>query len=249
MKSYSFTQTYSIRTDEANQEGDCFLAAVGNLLQNTAHMHANSLSFGVADLGRDGKTWMLSRMVLSIRRPPRCGETVSVETWPTGIEKLFALREFCMTGCEGEELLAGTSGWLIVDVAERRIARIPEGFHDFEANPRALDVKLPKIEALSGPIAHEKSFTVRFRDIDINRHVNSIAYFEWITEALPVDLQTSCFCSRFEINYLKEAFYGDTIVSRAAVAEDGPGRFTHSLFNQNNEELVRARTEWITFRQ
>lgn len=244
MKLYSFTQTYTVRTDEANQEGDCFLATIGNFLQNTAHAHANSLAFGVADLGKDGKTWMLSRMVLKVNRPPRFGETVTVETWPTGIDKLFALREFRLTSATGEELVLGTSGWLIIDVGERRILRIPEGFKEFAQNPRALDVRFSKIESVPMAISYEKNFTVRFRDIDINRHVNSVAYFEWITDALPAELQTSSFCCDFEINYLKEAFFGDTITSRAVISDDNPFGFIHSLVKQDGEEIARARTRW-----
>jgi acyl-ACP thioesterase len=237
-----FCQEYTVRPDEADRSGYCTLRTLCNFFQDSAHRHANSLGFGYEDMAREKKAWVLSRLYLSITRPPRFAETVTLETWPTGIDRLFALRDFRVMDNSGNPLALGTSAWLILQVETRRIMRMTEQFEEFGKNPRALPKALSKIEPINTDGAILKNLDVRFRDIDVNQHVNNVSFIEWITETLPLDLLEAAYCCELEINFFKEAFYGDTVISRSAPV--AAHQFYHSLARPNAEELARARTVW-----
>jgi acyl-ACP thioesterase len=244
LKIYSFTHNFTVRPDESDRNGIATVRTLGNFFQHTAHLHANSLDFGVDDLGEEGKTWVLARLFLSVNRPPRFSETITVETWPTGIDKLFALRDFRIFDQDGNDLVSGVSAWLIISLEERRIMRIPQSFVEFAKNPRAVDHRLEKIEVSPLSPSAVKNLDVRFRDIDVNQHVNNVSFIEWVTEALPFELQSSSYCCELEINYLKEAFYGDTIESCAVLFSENPDSYFHSLQRKGEGEIARAVTRW-----
>jgi medium-chain acyl-[acyl-carrier-protein] hydrolase len=47
-------------------------------------------------------------------------------------------------------------------------------------------------------------FKVKYSDIDINGHVNSIRYIQWISDCFSLDCYRKCQVKRFEINYMTE---------------------------------------------
>ncbi len=69
----------------------------------------------MTDLFKKGLTWVLSRFHIEITRYPKWGETVQINTWPSGRGPLFAVRDYEILDAEGP-LAAATSSWLIVDL-------------------------------------------------------------------------------------------------------------------------------------
>jgi medium-chain acyl-[acyl-carrier-protein] hydrolase len=236
---------FTIRPDEADRNGLCTIRTLCNLFQHSAFLNAQALDFGVDTLGRDNKTWMLTRLLITVDKPARYGDTITVSTWPTGLDKLFALRDFKATAKDGATVALGTSSWCVVDLSARRIVR-PEGrLSVYSSNPRALERTLGKIEPIRRATPYIKNLDVRFRDIDVNRHVNNVSFIEWMCEAVPYDILSESFCSELEINFLKEAFYGDTILSFAAPLKDNDRAFHHALRRKEEEEdAARAMTIW-----
>jgi acyl-ACP thioesterase len=49
---------------------------------------------------------------------------------------------------------------------------------------------------------------VKYSDLDINGHFNSIKYIEHFVDAFPLDMFKSREIRRFEISYLSEGMYG-----------------------------------------
>ncbi len=63
-------------------------------MQDAAALHADELGCGLDFLHRNRMLWVLSRIRVAIDRMPEIGETIQVLTYPTGTERLFALRQF-----------------------------------------------------------------------------------------------------------------------------------------------------------
>jgi acyl-ACP thioesterase len=245
MSDSSYQVNVTIRPDEADRNGLCTMRTLCNLFQYAAFLNAEALDFGVNALGRGGKTWMLTRLLVTAEKPPRYGDTITVSTWPTGVEKLFALRDFRVTNGQGGVVALGTSSWCMVDVEARRIVRPEERLSVYSSNPRALGRTLGKIEPIRRPTPYIKNLDVRFRDIDVNRHVNNVSFIEWMCETVPYDILSESFCRELEINFLKEAFYGNTVLSFAAPLEGEERTFQHSLKRKDDEEdAARAFTKW-----
>ena len=193
-------------------------------------------------------TWLLSRYHVQILRPPRVGDVVRLDTWPSGKKGIFALRDFEAQDADGRALFRATSSWLLWNIPARQPASLEENLPDHVAvERRAIDdpfAPLPAVERVD----REAEFRVWMQDIDFNGHVNHAAYIVWALETPPEDVLRSSFPSGIEVAFKAEAFYGDGIVSRLerdALAE-GPV-FRHTLVHKSKgTELARLRTRWTS---
>ena len=83
--------------------------------------------------------------------------------------------------------------------------------------------------------------TVRYSDIDFNRHMNTIRYIEMIFDQLPVDAIAEDKPFRLDMHFLHEAVLGDTLRIATAEQEDV------MTFEISTEEspCVRAAVRWL----
>jgi acyl-ACP thioesterase len=191
-------------------------------------------------------TWLLSRLKIKIASFPLWKDQIQISTWPSGAQRLFALRDFELQDKDNQAVAAAVSAWLVLDVQKRRPVRIApfverlkplEGDHIL---PDTLD-KLPGLEFRT----HEKKFVVRYRDLDINQHVNNASFVEWLVESVPVRVLNTSSLAELEINFLAEAFYEDHILAACHPLDSQNTSFHHSLIRQQDgQELARARTVW-----
>jgi medium-chain acyl-[acyl-carrier-protein] hydrolase len=239
-------ERFRIRADEMDRHGTLSPLALFNYLQEAAGRHAQSLGFGVNDLLKRNQTWMLSRFFIQIDEYPPYGEELTVHTWPCGIDRFFALRDFLFINKSEKVIARATSGWLYVDLSTRRILRLESLLAGCTVARRALDKNLQKLPA---PLIQEvqKEFRVRLGDIDINQHTNSAAYLAWILETIPFSTQNIEMLCGLEVNYQAESLYDDEIISEAHVDDTTTGSWLHRVQKKaTGEELARARTTWKT---
>src|SRR4030042_473304 len=169
-----------------------------------------------------------------------------MKTGLAGMGRLFALRRFSIAGSKGDILGTAKSAWVVLDLKSRRPQMIEPIFqhlrHLFDHLPSAEEP-----EKLSGPVQSkmEKSYTVRYSDIDMHHHVNNIKYIEWILDSYPFEIHRKYHIHTFEINFLAESSDGDEISIHTEPHGDSPPAFLHSVFRKNDgRELCRARTGW-----
>ncbi len=237
---------FRIRADEMDRHGRLSPMALFNYLQEAAGRHAEHLGVGVKQLLTQKRNWMLSRFFLQIDTYPCYGDEITVHTWPRGVDRFFALRDFLVTDGAQEVLARATSGWLMIDLEARRIMRLGTMLDEYTVHKRATEKTLEK---LPPPLIHEAQheFRVRLSDIDVNRHVNSVAYLEWMLEAVPVSTQDSQVLTSLEVNYQAEALFGESVLSSIHVDDTVAGSWFHVIHKKKSgEELARARSTWKT---
>ncbi len=84
------------------------LAALARMLQASAVTHSEQVGIRSRDLVANGTAWLLSNLVLSIRRLPTFGEEIRALTWHKGSRGFKALRDF--------EVLAGEKSLVSVAI-------------------------------------------------------------------------------------------------------------------------------------
>lgn len=241
------SETFPVRNYEVDASGVLAPAALAGYLIELAVIHADELGFGFADIFPRGYTWVLSRMRVAVERPIALGEVVTLDTWPSGVERLFAKRDYRARGADGQPVLRASSQWLLLNLETRRAVfpndviadRIPPpGPHVFEEP----FVRLPSLG--EGELAGERRFDTRYQDIDRNLHVTSASYVAWAVEAIPLETWQSSRLSFLEVHYMAECHHPSTIVSRSRTL--GEGRFLHSIVREGDQkELARLETGWI----
>jgi medium-chain acyl-[acyl-carrier-protein] hydrolase len=243
-----WTERYELHTFELDSRQRLSVQGLCNFLVDAAGHNVDSLGYSIPELQKQGKSWFLARLLLRVRRYPGWKEQLTVQTWPSGMHRLFALREWRLF-CGGAEIAVVTSAWLLVDLASRRPLR-PEslpGWREATRPERAIPYlfdKLPPLEPTGGPTEQE-GFRVRFGDLDINGHATYLSYVDWLLESVPPGVRGTNRVRELEIHFQAETEYGAHVLSRSVpLPGESPG-FLHSLAHrEDGTELARGRTFW-----
>jgi len=241
-----WTERFRVRAYEVDARGRASVPAIANWMQEAAGNHATALGWAVDELHQKGLTWVLSRLHLRLQHQPAWREDVQVSTWPTGTQRLFALRDFRLTGSQAGELGTATSGWLLLNLAGRRPTRPPEAVAELGRNTpaRVLADPFEKLPELAQADV-EQAVVVRFADLDMNRHANNVSVIGWALEAVPGEVLWGSSLAELEIEFRAEALHGDRITSQVQEVPGGPAAFLHRFVRgADGREIARARTVW-----
>jgi medium-chain acyl-[acyl-carrier-protein] hydrolase len=247
----TWTDEVRVRSYDVTPQGTASVLALADYFQEAAGRHAAELGVSMQDLLAENRAWVLAHFRMEIDRLPAWNEEITIETWPSGLERLFATREVVFRDEEGKDLARGTSSWLVIDTERRRPVRPPDGLYDIETpdRPAPLDTDLDDLPA-PGRIDCERDFTVRYHDLDLNRHVNNVRYLEWALETLPVEILDERRCTGLALQFEAEATLGDPIEATVHLAnEDGALRARHRLAHaEDDRTLAIATTSWSAAR-
>jgi medium-chain acyl-[acyl-carrier-protein] hydrolase len=240
----TWIENYSVKAFEVDFTGKTPLHSICNFLQEAAWTHANHLGFGYFDMIRNKQVWVLSRLYLQIYKFPKMGDKIKIKTWPSGIEGLFALRDYSILDEDDNVICAAVSAWLIINLETRRPIRVESALTYLipDKPNRSLDIKLDKLPA---PLNHSitSSVTVKYGDIDVNNHVNNTKYIEWILNSFPLNFLESKIPTELEINFLSETFYDDKI-DILTENKDNLSYIFSLLRESDKKEICRARINW-----
>jgi medium-chain acyl-[acyl-carrier-protein] hydrolase len=231
---------FAVHSFDADAFGHLAPAALAGYLQEAAGRSAEALGVGFARMQREGLTWVLAREQVELDRAVRLGDTLEVETWPSGLDRLAALRDFRLF-LRGEEVGRAITTWFALDLSTRRPARldalIPERLR--ASAPHALPAGAGPLPLLD-QAAIDRRFQVRFADIDANLHVTHSSYLSWAAEAVDEATWRGQRIASFDIQFLSECHLGAYVRSRSA--EVGGGRLHSIVREADGKELARART-------
>ncbi|NPA37145.1 MAG: hypothetical protein GXO47_09895 [Chlorobi bacterium] len=235
-----YKKDIKINAELCDTKGYMKLPALLDLLQSAAGEHADLLHFGIRDLNKGNDTWVLSRLRIEIDKWPTLENVVTLKTWPKGIERLFAVRNFTITDNKETTLIKASSYWIIIDRETKR-PKIPSDTFQNREYPDlpATDKKPDKIPALKTP-EYSSTITVSKNEIDINGHVNNVWYGQWLINTLPENIKTEMQISCFEINYLAEVFEGETLNITLGKSNDN-SRLILGNIKRDNKEVCRAK--------
>lgn len=244
-----WTESFRVRSYEADPSGRASILSICNYLQEAAGNHATDLGVSIDQMTDRRLTWMLARLRVEIDRYPSWRDEVVIETWPSGTDRLYAMREFIVKqGC-GSEIARASSAWLMIDLDRRRPVRLPEFVTALEVPDRSRPLAMPsdRLPDVSGdPLAHE--VRVRHSDLDMNGHVNNVLYAEWSIESVPAEILESSTVRMLDLEFRAESNYGDTVeirTARVGESADGAVTFVHGL-RTGERGLARARTVWTS---
>ena len=233
---------FFVHSFDSNAFGHLSAVALAGYLQEAAGQSADELGFGLRDLNRRGLTWVLVREHFELEEPVCFGDTLEIETWPSGIDRWAALRDFRLFKNQREIGRALTS-WFVLDIASRHPVRpknvLTESYH--AQDPHVLPLRVEPLTTV-GNASLERRFHVRFSDIDANLHVTNASYIAWVMEAVAESDWRDQWLRSLDIEFVAECALGAVVNSRSS--SNGETHF-HSVFREpDSKELARAVTIW-----
>ena len=234
-------ERFRVRAGETGPGGTQRLPALCDWLQEAAGRNAASLGWGTEALRQRGLAWVLSRFTLEVAGLPRIDEEAVVRTWPSGVHRLWALREFEVIGPDGGFLAVATSGWLLLKLGDRKPARPPAELSAIAAlaPPRVIDDRFDEVPS-PAVTAPGPAFRVGRYDVDGNGHANNVAIVRWLLESIPAVPGKACPPVRTRIEFRGECFEGDVLKARVEAVGEAT---RHCLVRDADErEVARAET-------
>jgi len=162
------------------------LDALVNIVQETALAHTHQVGIEMCSLLDAGRTWVLSKMALTLNRLPKLEEMLEVQTWSRSIQRFKGLREFIFS-VDGQQIAAASTLWLYLDIRKRRPIRVPDHYANLygSENIRAFNMDLEKWRPPKTVIDKQPlSITTRLSDYDVNGHVNNAVILQYIETAM-----------------------------------------------------------------
>lgn len=205
------TYEFKIQPQEVDFQFRATLATLTNILLTTAGFNADENGFGIRNLNQNDCSWVLLKLALEMDEFPLEYETIHVETWVEEVNRATTARNFLIKKANGQVIGKAYSNWAMIDVNTRRAQDLSglDGIQQY-ATGEKIDIDKPvKLKAVAGePV---DVFKVKYSHIDINGHTNSMRYVEWISDCFPLETYKTKNVKRFEINFVSEILFGETV--------------------------------------
>ena len=185
-----------------------------SFLEEIACSHSDICGYGVNDIPKNHKAWILMDWKLKVIKRPQYAEKLTVKTWARPIDKnlFFTYRDFEVFN--GEELVAtASSKWVLLDTNSKKITKItdeiislykPENINVFEEK---------EISKLTEPKQKDLRliYEVKRSDIDMIKHMHNLNYLKLAYEALPDESYFNEEKPNVRIMYKHQVLLGDKV--------------------------------------
>lgn len=239
---YFFAKEYPVKYYEMDFNKVLKPSALMNFLQDIATINAEMLGFGYSFVYPRNYAWFLIKYHMEFDKYPCDVDEVVIKTEARGISKIIANRDFEICTKDGKRLGRVASNWVMIDLENKNIlplSKIVDFMPAFEK--REGDLQFNKIAPVGNGL-YEKTFEIRYDDIDINQHVNNANYIIWAFEAIPYEFKSQHRIKTLDIVYKKEITYGNSIISQVELNSNNT---IHVLKNASTgEDLCQLQVLW-----
>jgi acyl-ACP thioesterase len=239
----NWIDTYQIHSYEADVTARATASALLQFMQESAWNHAEHLELGYSHLVKKNLAWVMARLSLHIKTLPKWHETITLNTFPSGRDKLFAYRDFRITSQKDDVLAIGTTTWLVIDINRRRPQRTDTYFHinDWGEYERSYPGFAPKVDAFEAADSTTNR-RVHYSHLDVNGHLNNVKYLDFVLDSFSPDFRAENDLVELDMNFTNEALLGDQIKIQTFEKD---GDFLHALYRDAGQtELCRLKTVW-----
>lgn len=223
--------------------GKATLPMIGGFMLQTATKHAEERGFGYSSMTSKQRVWVLSRMAIEVFEYPKNDTTMVIKTWVASVNRILTERYFAFEDEQGNPIGYAKSLWASIDLTTRKPTNVLEleGLSDYIVEKENPIEGMSKIPLLKDNCELATEFVVKYSDVDINKHLNSMKYIEHFVDVFDIDMFREKEIRRIEINYVSEGRYGEKLdIMKRSEDQD-----TFILEMKNTESVVcSAKIKW-----
>jgi len=238
---------YNIHYYEVDIHKRALITSIMNYLGDMAMYQSESLGVGIEYLKEHKMAWVLYKWDITIESYPLLNETIKIETYAHSFNKFYAYRKYEIFNDKGNKIGYADSVWILINTGRRRPIRVTKDMFDVYGigDNKNEPIDIENILSIN-QVNSEKSFQVRYSDIDTNMHVNNVKYAAWALETVPKDIVLNCELKNIKVTYIKETTYGETItVSTEVIKEEDKTICRHRIINEEGTELTLLESIWV----
>ncbi len=210
MSEYSrFTYEGDVMVHMSDANRICRTADLMRFMQQSATRQLEELGPNLNTLQSQGRAFILSRIAIDFPEPIYTFDTVQCTTWPCASSRGVCFDRHFEIFCGEKTAARAASQWAFLDYKNQKLLRVEDAdvyFTRDEVITTSLPLRfrIPK-DANLIPLGEK---TIRYSDIDTNRHLNNTHYCDLYCDYLPMDGKR---IAALSIAFQKEAPLGETI--------------------------------------
>lgn len=181
-------------------------------LEDVACMHSEIAGYGISNMDKIKRTWILLSWKIKIIKRPNFGEIIKAKTWSRKIDKFYAFRDFSIYNSNNELIAIATSKWIFIDMENGKIVKVTE-----EVAEKYKQENISVFEGEGEKLEEPKDYTNKINYlitksmIDVNNHLHNIYYLDIAKEVLPDEISLLNEPNEFEVMYKHEVKLGDKV--------------------------------------
>ncbi|CAN6563379.1 unnamed protein product [Malus baccata var. baccata] len=238
----SYKECFIVRSYEVGINKTATVETIANFIQEVGCNHAQYVGFSTDGFATTTTMremhliWVTARMHIEIYKYPAWSDVVEIETWCQGEGRIGTRRDWILKDyATGEVIGRATSKWVMMNQDTRRLQKVSDDVREEHLvfAPRELRLAFPepnnnslrKIPKLEDPAQYSRLGVVpRRADLDMNQHVNNVAYIGWVLESMPQELIDSHELEAITLDYRRECQRDDIVDSLTSVEpfDDAP---------------------------
>lgn len=224
----------------ADHNGIVKPAYIDRYMQETGYFALKNLGPTPEYLDANNFAFILSKICFKFYKPLYEGGNIDVQTWAREPKALTFQRDYRIIE-DGVTVAEADSLWVLFHTKEKKIlkpAEIP--FTKEQLDDEELDFTVSRRLKSPDNMDFIGSYTVKYSDLDSNRHMNNTRYLDLICDyadhdhEFPFDRR---FVSMLEISHVNEAKLGDEILLYSTDEIDGAQTRRHMRAKIKSSDL------------
>lgn len=198
-----YNKEFLITFRDVDKNGNLRITALIDFMQDIARDDAGSLGVDF-DKMHALYYWVIIRSKINILRTPKIDEVIRIETYHSGVDKLYSVREFQIYDQNDEKIGDITAYYLLMEQGKARPVKL-KGNPDFAVFTRAYEgVKVGKLQVSEEAVEKSTRRRVFSSDIDSNGHMNNAHYIRWCYDMFETSELQGREIKALQIQYVKE---------------------------------------------
>lgn len=206
-----FQKKIEILPEYADVNGDATPGTLARIMQELTEDHMDEVGLGYFTLREKGLLWFIVWTSVWITDLPKQGQTCVVRTWPGEVKLGMYSRRYAFYTEAGEELLAASSLFMMIDEETRKM--VPPNELPTELSEIVMEGQpiLPKQRLKFPELPLAQNHTIPEYEIDKNGHVNNAYYLDWAYDLMNAEYTAKHPLKFFWVQYAKELMLGQTV--------------------------------------
>lgn len=202
-------EKFRVDLHHCDASGSLKASALLKFMQECSTLQLENSKISQKSLLSQGKSYLLTRLNMSVYRTVCAYEEIEISTWPCESHG-FSFNRCYQARVDGNIVAEATTVWGIIDFEKGRLCRVSDFECEIECDlPLELDsparICIPKELELA--LVGER--TVVYSDLDSNGHINNTNYPDMLCDFIPQ--MNNKRILMLGISYLSEALGGDVL--------------------------------------
>lgn len=231
------TEEYIVKNRDVGFDSCMKPSAILGLFEDLVSVNSRNLGIDLETVRSYGVKWVITKIILKTKKLPHWGEKLTVSTWPKKPGTIKCERYFTVKNNSGDKIVDISSVWCVLGLEDNKILHASEVRTPADAvfsEEEAETSGIPRPTSVIGEPCFEYKFG--YGDIDVNRHVNNIAYMRLAENVFSFKELEKKHIVGFETDFLAQSFEGE----KASVIRRSDGNVVYVSIFVVSKEVFRC---------